>query len=112
MMKWEQRVEWDKVLKVLNALDSEYEYSYAFPGKAFGPAAGKAVVRRKRDWPPVSAGFVYDPLVVLTKLVSKVNGLVEDADALLESAKELGWSIPDADYLEDDKAGLCYPIER
>lgn len=108
MLKYQEKLDWDEVLKLLNALDPKYEYSYAFPGKAFGHAAGKAILRRVAYWPPSKADLVHDPLVVLHNLAFLAQENSVAAYQVLEGAKMLGYKEPDEDDIADVGTGELY----
>lgn len=108
MKTWQEKLDWDEVLKLLNALDPKYKYSYRFPDKAFGPAAQKAIMRRAANWPITRSELIHDPLVVLRNLAFLAQESSVAAYQVLEGAAMLGYNEPDEDDIADVGTGKLH----
>lgn len=108
MLNYQENLDWDEVLKLLNELDPKHKYSFGFIGSAFGPAAGKAIMRRVADWPPERADFIHDPLVVLRNLAFQAQENSVAAYQVLEGAEMLGYKEPDEDDIVDVGTGRLH----
>jgi len=108
MLYYQEKLDWDEVLRLLNELDPKHKYSFSFTGRAFGHAAGKPILRRVADWPPESADFIHDPLVILRNLAFQAQENSVAAYQVLEGAEILGYKEPDVDDIIDVTTGKLY----